>query len=90
MENIFQSGRGGREGGFMAHPRLVVAKVLFHLFHPFQIDLGNIEEEFQAKYEHSLQDFIRDDTSGDFQKVLLSLCSPQDVQNDVNGNTSTA
>ncbi|XP_071835431.1 annexin A13-like isoform X2 [Apostichopus japonicus] len=42
-------------------------------------DLGNIEEEFLNKYEDSLQNFIRGDTSGDFQKALLALCGQETV-----------
>ncbi|KAJ8033468.1 Annexin A13 [Holothuria leucospilota] len=65
-------------------------KLLFLVVSRCEVDLGNIEDEFEAKYGQSLQNFIRADTSGDFQKVLLSLCSPEEVENDVNGAPSTA
>ncbi|XP_013389486.1 annexin-B12-like [Lingula anatina] len=39
-----------------------------------EVDMVQIKEEFQKKYHQSLGAFIRDDTSGDYKRVLLALC----------------
>ncbi|KAK4875050.1 hypothetical protein RN001_011472 [Aquatica leii] len=38
-----------------------------------EIDLGDIKEVFQNKYEKTLAEFIEDDTSGDYKNCLLSI-----------------
>lgn len=38
-----------------------------------QVDLQGIKEKFQEKYQKSLSDMVRSDTSGDFQRLLVAL-----------------
>ncbi|ELW49090.1 Annexin A13 [Tupaia chinensis] len=38
-----------------------------------EVDLQGIKAKFQEKYQKSLSDMIRSDTSGDFQKLLVAL-----------------
>ncbi|XP_047395241.1 annexin A13 [Sciurus carolinensis] len=38
-----------------------------------EVDLQGIKAKFQEKYQKSLSDMVRSDTSGDFQKLLLAL-----------------
>ncbi|XP_038050941.1 annexin A13-like [Patiria miniata] len=38
-----------------------------------EIDLANIKQEFQAKYGTTLENFIKDDTSGDYCYILLRI-----------------
>ncbi|XP_037357911.1 annexin A13 isoform X2 [Talpa occidentalis] len=38
-----------------------------------EVDLQRIKEKFQEKYQKSLADTVRSDTSGDFQKLLVAL-----------------
>ncbi|XP_060058037.1 annexin A13 [Erinaceus europaeus] len=38
-----------------------------------EVDLLGIKAKFQEKYQKSLADMVRSDTSGDFQKLLLAL-----------------
>ncbi|XP_051827019.1 annexin A13 isoform X1 [Antechinus flavipes] len=38
-----------------------------------EVDLQTVKEKFQEKYQKSLEDTIKSDTSGDFRKLLLSL-----------------
>lgn len=38
-----------------------------------EIDLEDIKEVFQRRYEKSLAEMIKDDTSGDYKKCLLSV-----------------
>ncbi|XP_037659097.1 annexin A13 isoform X1 [Choloepus didactylus] len=38
-----------------------------------EIDLQGIKAKFQEKYQKSLSDMVRADTSGDFQKLLVAL-----------------
>ncbi|XP_074058227.1 annexin A13-like [Macrotis lagotis] len=38
-----------------------------------EVDLQAIKEKFQEKYQKSLSDMVRSDTSGDFRKLLLAL-----------------
>ncbi|XP_022317069.2 annexin A7-like isoform X2 [Crassostrea virginica] len=40
-----------------------------------EVDMVQIKQEFQKQFGKSLEDFIRDDTSGDYRKVLLALVS---------------
>lgn len=42
-----------------------------------EIDMEKIKEEFKKLYKQTLQDFINDDISGDYKKIILAL---------VNGN----
>jgi len=39
-----------------------------------EVDMQDIKEHFESTYEQSLADFITDDCSGDYKKVLLHLC----------------
>ncbi|XP_023228583.1 annexin A13-like [Centruroides sculpturatus] len=41
-----------------------------------EIDLENIKKVFQQKYHKELKDAIIDDTSGDYQKILLKILDP--------------
>ncbi|XP_074837940.1 annexin A4 [Carettochelys insculpta] len=43
-----------------------------------EIDLLDIRREFKRMYGKSLYSFIKGDTSGDYQKVLLLLCGGED------------
>nr|XP_054774895.1 uncharacterized protein LOC129283083 [Lytechinus pictus]XP_054774896.1 uncharacterized protein LOC129283083 [Lytechinus pictus]XP_054774897.1 uncharacterized protein LOC129283083 [Lytechinus pictus] len=38
-----------------------------------EVDMLNIKGEFQSAYQQSLGQFIADDTSGDYKKILLAL-----------------
>ncbi|XP_006879527.1 PREDICTED: annexin A13 [Elephantulus edwardii] len=38
-----------------------------------EVDLKGIKAKFQEKYQKSLSDMVRSDTSGDFQKLLVAL-----------------
>ncbi|KAF7258461.1 hypothetical protein EG68_04353 [Paragonimus skrjabini miyazakii] len=38
-----------------------------------EIDMGRIKKEFQAAYGKSLATWIKDDTSGDYERLLLTL-----------------
>ncbi|KAM6216080.1 annexin A13 [Rhynchocyon petersi] len=38
-----------------------------------EVDLKGIKAKFQEKYQKSLTDMVRSDTSGDFQKLLVAL-----------------
>lgn len=40
-----------------------------------EVDMQEIKSEFEANYEQTLADFIADDCSGDYKKVLLHLCN---------------
>jgi len=39
-----------------------------------EIDLGDIKDEYQRCYGKTLESAIKDDTSGDYKKMLLSFC----------------
>jgi len=39
-----------------------------------EIDLEDIKEVFEAKYEQSLEQFITADVSGDYKRLLVQLC----------------
>ncbi|XP_051831391.1 annexin A4 [Antechinus flavipes] len=43
-----------------------------------EIDMVDIKMQFQRLYGKSLYSFIKDDTSGDYRKVLLVLCGGND------------
>uniref|UniRef100_UPI00398E494A annexin A6 isoform X2 n=1 Tax=Pristiophorus japonicus TaxID=55135 RepID=UPI00398E494A len=43
-----------------------------------EIDMLDIREEFRKKYEKSLHNMIRSDTSGDYKRALLRLCGGDD------------
>ncbi|XP_062995597.1 annexin A4 [Elgaria multicarinata webbii] len=43
-----------------------------------EIDMIDIKAEFKRMYGKSLYSFIKDDTSGDYRKVLLQLCGGED------------
>ncbi|XP_067899155.1 annexin A6 [Heterodontus francisci] len=43
-----------------------------------EIDMLDIREEFRMKYEKSLHNMIRSDTSGDYKRALLRLCGGDD------------
>ncbi|XP_074143220.1 annexin A4 [Sminthopsis crassicaudata] len=43
-----------------------------------EIDMVDIKMQFQRLYGKSLYSFIKDDTSGDYRKVLLILCGGDD------------
>ncbi|XP_038652178.1 LOW QUALITY PROTEIN: annexin A6 [Scyliorhinus canicula] len=43
-----------------------------------EIDMFDIREEFRMKYEKSLHNMIRSDTSGDYKRALLRLCGGDD------------
>lgn len=43
-----------------------------------EIDLGLIKREFRKKYDKSLYYYIQQDTKGDYQKALLTLCGGDD------------
>lgn len=40
-----------------------------------EVDMANIRSEFHRMYGQTLMDFIRDDTSGDYRKILLAIVS---------------
>ena len=40
--------------------------------------MANIREEFHRLYNQTLMDFIRDDTSGDYRKILLAIVGGQE------------
>ncbi|KAM5313969.1 annexin A13 isoform 2-T2 [Glossophaga mutica] len=49
-------------------------ETLIHIFVTrAQVDLQGIKAKFREKYQKSLSDLVRSDTSGDFQKLLLAL-----------------
>lgn len=39
-----------------------------------EVDLADVKEWFFTEYEQTLEDFIRDDCSGDYKKILVELC----------------
>uniref|UniRef100_A0A3B3U7D0 Annexin n=1 Tax=Poecilia latipinna TaxID=48699 RepID=A0A3B3U7D0_9TELE len=43
-----------------------------------EIDMLDIRECFRLRYEKSLYNMIKDDTSGDYKKTLLNLCGGDD------------
>ncbi|NWV40261.1 ANXA6 protein, partial [Grantiella picta] len=43
-----------------------------------EIDMLDIREVFRTKYEKSLYNMIKEDTSGDYKKALLKLCGGDD------------
>jgi len=49
-----------------------------------EVDMVQIKEEFYRAYKQSLSQFIADDTSGDYRKILLSLLA----ESTVNGSKS--
>jgi len=57
------SGMGTRDRDLI---RLVVTRS--------EVDLGDIKDEYQRCYGKTLESAIKDDTSGDYKKMLLSLC----------------
>lgn len=40
-----------------------------------EVDMVQVKQEFQREFGKSLEEFIKDDTSGDYRKVLLALVS---------------
>lgn len=49
-------------------------ETLIHIFVTrAEVDLQGIKAKFQEKYQKSLCDMVRSDTSGDFQKLLVAL-----------------
>lgn len=40
-----------------------------------EIDLGNIKQEYQKMYGRTLEAAIKSDTSGDYEKMLIALCT---------------
>jgi len=58
------SGVGTRDRDLI---RLVVTRA--------EIDLGDIKEEYQRCYGKTLESAIKSDTSGDYKKMLVSLCT---------------
>jgi len=38
-----------------------------------EIDMGNIKEEYEKRYNETLEKAIKGDTSGDYRKALLAL-----------------
>lgn len=49
-------------------------EMLIHIFVTrAEVDLQGIKAKFQEKYQKSLCDMVRSDTSGDFQKLLVAL-----------------
>ncbi|XP_019486933.1 PREDICTED: annexin A13 [Hipposideros armiger] len=49
-------------------------ETLIHIFVTRgEVDLQGIKAKFQEKYQKSLSDMVRSDTSGDFQKLLVAL-----------------
>nr|KAF6404466.1 annexin A13 [Rousettus aegyptiacus] len=49
-------------------------ETLIHVFVTrAEVDLQGIKEKFQEKYQKSLSDMVRSDTSGDFQRLLVAL-----------------
>ncbi|XP_028389852.2 annexin A13 [Phyllostomus discolor] len=49
-------------------------ETLIHIFVTrAQVDLQGIKARFREKYQKSLSDMVRSDTSGDFQKLLVAL-----------------
>ena len=48
-----------------------------------QIDLKDICDAFEAKYEQSLYDVVAGETSGDYQQTLLSLIKGEFVPKEV-------
>ena len=53
------------------------------MFCHFQIDLRDICEAFEAKYEKSLCDVIADETSGDYRQTLQSIVKGEFVPKEV-------
>ncbi|ELK08563.1 Annexin A13 [Pteropus alecto] len=49
-------------------------ETLIHIFVTrAEVDLQGIKAKFQEKYQKSLSDMVRSDTSGDFQRLLVAL-----------------
>ena len=42
-------------------------------FGAFQIDLADIKERYKELYGKELADDVKDDTSGEYQKLLLAI-----------------
>jgi len=40
-----------------------------------EVDMVQIKAEFQQRYKQSLEQFIKDDCSGDYKRMLLALVS---------------
>ena len=39
----------------------------------FQIDMGDIKEKYQERFERSLREAVESDCGGDFKRMLVAL-----------------
>lgn len=59
------------EVNFFKYKIIDLSNLLFYII--FKIDLQNIKIEYKMMYRKSLREAVRDETSGDYQKCLLTL-----------------
>ena len=56
---------------------LEVAKTYYVYFFFLQIDMGDIKEKYEQRYEVSLKDAVAGDCGGDYKNMLLALIGEQ-------------
>uniref|UniRef100_A0AAY4CYM0 Annexin n=1 Tax=Denticeps clupeoides TaxID=299321 RepID=A0AAY4CYM0_9TELE len=83
VQNIYthSTGFSGEKGNSMVHVHVqgpgTREKMLTRIIvSRSEIDLAKIKEEYKSKFGKTLCQEILDDTKGDYEKILLALCGP--------------